>query len=69
MLSAKAIEQVGSTEGAEIRQALLNLPQHKGLIKTYEQPFTAENYDALNEDDYIMVRWEGNKIVPVDQKN
>ena len=68
MLSAKAIDEADSTEGAEIREALLNLSQHKGLIKTYEQPFTADNHDALTEDDYIMVRWEGNKIVPVEQK-
>lgn len=69
MLTSKAIEQAGSTEGTEIREALLNLPQHEGLIKTYNQPFTADNYDALNEDDYIMVRWEGNKIVPVEQES
>ena len=69
MLSAKAIDTAGSTEGTEIREALLNLPQHKGLIKTYDKPFTDDNHDALGEDDYIMVRWEGNKIVPVEQKS
>ena len=69
MLSAKAIDQANSTEGTEIREALLNLSQHKGLIKTYDSPFTADNHDALSEDDYIMVRWEGNKIVPVEQKS
>ncbi|WP_019505022.1 ABC transporter substrate-binding protein [Pleurocapsa sp. PCC 7319] len=68
MLTAKAIETAGSTDGPEIRAALLNLPQYKGLIKTYDQPFTTDNYDALNEDDYIMVRWSGNKIVPVKEK-
>ena len=69
MLTTKAIDQANSTAGSEIREALLNLPQHKGLIKTYDNPFTPDNHDALNENDYIMVRWEGNKIVPVDQKN
>ena len=69
MLTAKAVDEAGSTEGTEIREALLNLPQHKGLIKTYDQPFTADNHDALTEDDYIMVRWEDNKIVPVDKKS
>ena len=68
MLTAKAIETAGSTDGPEIRAALLNLPQYKGLIKTYDRPFTTDNYDALNEDDYIMVRWSGNKIVPVKEK-
>ena len=69
MLTAKAIDEAGSTEGSEIREAFLNLPQHKGLIKTYDSPFTSEDRDALDENDYIMVRWEGNKIVPVEQKS
>ncbi|MEY4518888.1 MAG: hypothetical protein RLZZ499_1487 [Cyanobacteriota bacterium] len=68
MLTAKAIDQAGSTEGAKIQAALENLPQYKGLIKTYNKPFTPDNHDALTEDDYIMVRWEENKIVPVAQK-
>jgi branched-chain amino acid transport system substrate-binding protein len=67
MLTSKAIEQAKSTEGAQLREAFLNLPQYQGLIKTYEQPFTEDNHDALNENDYIMVRWEGNKIVPVEK--
>ena len=68
MLTAKAIDTAGSTEGTEIRAALLNLPQHQGLIKTYNNSFTVDNHDALTENDYIMVRWSGNKIVPVAQK-
>jgi branched-chain amino acid transport system substrate-binding protein len=68
MLTSKAINQAKSTEGAQLREAFLNLPQYKGLIKTYEQPFKADNHDALNENDYIMVRWEGDKIVPVEKK-
>ncbi len=69
MLTSKAINQAKSTEGAQLREALINLPQYKGLIKTYEQPFKADNHDALNENDYIMVRWEGDKIVPVENKS
>jgi branched-chain amino acid transport system substrate-binding protein len=69
MLTSKAIAQAKSTEGEQLREAFLNLPQYKGLIKTYQQPFKADNHDALNENDYIMVRWEGNKIVPVEKKS
>jgi branched-chain amino acid transport system substrate-binding protein len=68
MLTAKAINQAGSTEGAKIQAAFESLPQYEGLIKTYNKPFTPDNHDALTEDDYIMVRWQGNKIVPVTQK-
>lgn len=69
MLTSKAIEQSGSTDGNKIREALLNLPQYQGLIKTYDKPFTADNHDALNEKDYIMVQWKDNKIVPVPAKS
>ena len=64
-LLAKAIDQAGSTDGDAIRQALESLGKHDGLIKTYDPPFTAENHDALNENDYIMVRFNGNTILPV----
>ncbi len=65
-LLAKAIEQAGSTEGDAIRAALENLDTHEGLIKTYVKPFDADNHDALGPDDYIMVRYEGEEIVPVE---
>ena len=65
MLTSKAIDTAGSTEGSKVREAFLNLPQYEGLIKTYDKPFTANNHDALNDDDYMMVRWDGDKIVPV----
>ena len=66
-LLAMAIEQAGSTDGDAIRQALEGLQgSHEGLIKTYNQPFSADNHDALGPDDYIMVRYEGDKIVPAE---
>jgi branched-chain amino acid transport system substrate-binding protein len=64
-LVALAIEQAGSTDGDKIRVALENLEKpYNGLIKTYTKPFTAANHDALGPDDYIMVRYDGPKIVP-----
>jgi len=65
-LVARAIDKAGSTDGDAIRQALENLGKYDGLIKTYDPPFTADNHDALNEDDYIMVRFVGNKITPAE---
>ena len=68
-LVALAIEQAGSTEGPKIRDALENLKaEYKGLIKTYRQPFTPDQHDALTDDDYIMVAWKGGKIIPVSMK-
>jgi branched-chain amino acid transport system substrate-binding protein len=66
-LLAMAIEQAGSTDSDAIRQALENLQgTYDGLIKTYSKPFSADNHDALGPDDYIMVRYDGDKIVPAE---
>ena len=56
-----------STARAAVRSALENLKAtYQGLIKTYNLPFTPENHDALGPNDYIMVRYEGDKVVPVE---
>jgi branched-chain amino acid transport system substrate-binding protein len=65
-LVAMAIEQAKSTDGPKVRDALEDLKsEYSGLIKTYQRPFTAEQHDALTDQDYIMVVWKGGKIVPV----
>jgi branched-chain amino acid transport system substrate-binding protein len=64
-LLVKAIAQAGSTDGDKIRDALENLNgKYEGLIKTYDHPFSKTEHDALGPGDYIMVRYEGEKIVP-----
>ena len=68
-LVALAIDQAGGTDGSKLREALENLKaEYRGLIKTYKRPFTAEQHDALTDEDYIMVAWKGGKIVPVAAK-
>jgi branched-chain amino acid transport system substrate-binding protein len=63
---ALAITQAGSTDQDAIRAALEDLKTpYEGLIKTYKPPFTHDNHDALGPDDYIMVHYEGDNIVPV----
>ena len=64
-LVALAIEKAGAADGAKVRDALENLGEYKGLIKTYTRPFTPEEHDALTEKDYILVTWKGGRIVPV----
>lgn len=64
-LLARAIAQAGSTDSDKVREALESLKEpYQGLIKTYDKPFSAENHDALGPSDYVMVRYEGNSIVP-----
>ncbi len=66
-LLALAIEQAGSADPDAVRSALETLKaSHQGLIKTYNRPFTPDNHDALGPNDYIMVRYDGDKIVPVE---
>ncbi len=65
MILALAIEKAGGTDGDKIRQALEDLPPYRGLIKNYTKPFTPANHDALDENDYVMVKYEGEQIVPV----
>lgn len=65
-LLGMAIAQAGSTDADAIRTALEDLKgSYQGLIKTYDKPFSPENHDALGPNDYIMVRYEGEQIVPV----
>ena len=65
-LLALAIAKAGSTEGPAIQAALEALPPYDGLIKRYAPAFTAANHDALGADDYIMVHFAENKIVPLE---
>jgi branched-chain amino acid transport system substrate-binding protein len=64
-LLALAIDKAGSADGDRIRQALYEIGPYRGLIKNYTKPFSPATHDALNENDYIMVRYEGDQIVPV----
>jgi branched-chain amino acid transport system substrate-binding protein len=67
-LVALAIDKAGAADGAKIRDALENLGEYRGLIKSYKRPFTPEEHDALTENDYILVTWRQGKIVPVASK-
>ncbi len=64
-LTALAIAAGGGTDGDKIREGFYKISEYKGLIKTYKQPFTPDNHDALGENDYVMVKYQGEQIVPV----
>jgi branched-chain amino acid transport system substrate-binding protein len=64
-LTALAIAKAGATDGPKIREGFYTIDQHEGLIKTYNKPFSPEQQDALNENDYVMVHYVGNQIEPV----
>jgi branched-chain amino acid transport system substrate-binding protein len=64
-LLARAIEKAKSTDGEAIRKAMYEIDDYAGLIKTYKKPFGPNDHEGLAPDDYIMVKFEGAKIVPV----
>jgi len=64
-LLALAIARAGSANRARIRDALERLPEHRGLVKHYRRPFTAENHEALGKQELLMVRFrEDGVMVP-----
>jgi len=68
MMSAMAIQNAGSTEGSKVRDGYYKIERYDGLIKTYVKPFTAQNHDALSENDYVWAQFVDNRIVPVGMK-
>ncbi len=68
MLTAMALEKAGATDGDKLRQAFYELPDYDGLIKTYRKPFSPGDHDALGDEDYVWVRYDGKTIVPVNFK-
>jgi branched-chain amino acid transport system substrate-binding protein len=64
-LTALALAKAGSTEGEKLRDGFLGIDSYQGLIKTYTRPFTDANHDALNENDYIIVHYNGDQIEPI----
>lgn len=68
MLTAMAIKNAGSTDGPKIREGYYAIASYDGLIKSYKQPFTPTNHDALNENDYVWTHFIDNEIYPVGMK-
>jgi branched-chain amino acid transport system substrate-binding protein len=64
-LVARAIEKAKGTDGEAIRKAMYEIDDYAGLIKTYKKPFGPNDHEGLAPDDYIMVKFDGPKIVPV----
>ena len=64
-LTALAIAKAGSTDGDAIREGFYKIDSYDGLIKTYKQPFTAEQHDALSSSDYVWAQFIDNRILPV----
>jgi branched-chain amino acid transport system substrate-binding protein len=67
-LVALAIKNAGSTEGDKIRESFYKIASYDGLIKKYNKPFSADNHDAIGENDYVWTQFIDNQILPVGMK-
>ena len=54
---ALAINKAGTTDRSAIHDALEQVQDYDGLIKTYPRPFTAERHEALQSEDLFMSRF------------
>src|SRR3954469_21515584 len=68
MLTALAIQAAGKLDGTAIRDGYYKIGKYDGLIKTYNKPFTTDNHDAVNENDYVWTQFIDNQILPVGMK-
>jgi len=68
MLTALAIQAAGKLDGPAIREGYYKIGKYDGLIKTYNKPFTADNHDAVTENDYVWTQFIDNQILPVGMK-
>jgi branched-chain amino acid transport system substrate-binding protein len=57
-----AIKKAGSTEGPKMQATLEDLGSYDGLVKTYNNPFSASRHEALDPDDYSMTVWKGSRL-------
>lgn len=60
-----AIDKAQDTQGVKVRDGFYAISEYPGLIKHYQQPFTADRHDSLGPDDYVFSRFDGDTIVPV----
>ncbi|MEM7207439.1 MAG: ABC transporter substrate-binding protein [Pseudomonadota bacterium] len=57
-LLQKAIEQSGSTDRVEVRDALEHLDRHDGLVRVYQRAFTPDDHDALDSSDFTLAQYD-----------
>lgn len=65
-LLAMAINEAGSTDRSLIQRAMQNLGRYDGAIRTYEQPFSENNHDALTSQQVLFVRLQADgALLPI----
>jgi branched-chain amino acid transport system substrate-binding protein len=60
---ARAIDMAGTTDRRVIRDKLELVTDYDGLVRFYARPFTADNHDALSEEDVFMARYADDGLI------
>ena len=63
MLLAKAVEQAKSFDSQKIKDSLEHLKSYEGIVKTYKNPFSKTDHDALNMEDFFMAKFNKNGYI------
>lgn len=65
LIYAEAVKQAKGAEGSAVRVALEDLKTPvKGVLKTYDKPFSKTNHEALTAKDLVWIRWKDGKLMP-----
>lgn len=66
-LVARAAEKAGTIRRPEVREALLQIDEHMGVVKHYKPPFTPGRHDALDQSSFLLCRYDDQGyIIPLD---
>jgi len=62
-LLAKAIETAGSINRETVQKSLEKIHMYKGLVRSYDPPFSPKMHDALDVMDFKLARYDHNGVI------
>lgn len=65
-LLVMAVKKANSLNRDKIKEQLESIEYYDGLIKEYKRPFTKDEHEALDEEDFFFARYsENGQIIPI----
>lgn len=62
-LIARAINAAATTDRSTVRAKMESLGPYDGLVRSFQQPFSARSHDALTADDVFMTRYRPDGVL------
>ncbi len=63
MLLAAAMKAAGTTDGEKVAAAMERIDGVKGVIKTYDKPFSKTDHEGLSVADFYLAKWKNGTTV------